>query len=56
MGKCNGGLYRMDSVAGEKRALMVASDVEVWHKMLGHASVSELTQVNFFRKFCEYVK
>lgn len=51
MGKCNGGLYRMDSVVKEQKAFMTALDVEVWHKRLGHTSESKLSQVKLLGNF-----
>ncbi|KAJ0443878.1 putative GAG-pre-integrase domain-containing protein [Helianthus annuus] len=44
-GECKNGLYEVDMVGSERRAMMVTLDV--WHKRLGHASRDKLSRFDF---------
>lgn len=39
----------MGIVANEKTAMMTTSDIDIWHKRLGHTSDSKLYKVDFLR-------
>ncbi|GJU07481.1 putative RNA-directed DNA polymerase [Tanacetum coccineum] len=46
-GKCQRGLYRMNLVGQERKAM--SASMEVWHKRLGHASSGKLFRFNFVK-------
>ncbi|KAI3736523.1 hypothetical protein L2E82_26344 [Cichorium intybus] len=56
VGKRNGGLYRMDSAAEIRKAMLVAPDVGVWHRRLGHASEPKLQRIDFLKSFTYALK
>lgn len=47
MGKQAGGLYIMESMREEGKAMSVKVDSTVWHQRLGHASFTKLQKLNF---------
>ena len=55
-GDCKGGLYRMSLAAEKKSVMMTTVDVELWHKRLGHASESKLSQVDFLENHSRKLK
>ncbi|XP_022004456.1 uncharacterized protein LOC110902021 [Helianthus annuus] len=60
-GMCSGGLYRMEAIRGNPKAITVEA-TNVWHKRLGHPSSFKLSHISFLKdvgfdsenNFCDY--